>query len=151
MDILDPIKQGWPVIEAAPLPVIGLMVAAAIAAWWFRGQIGKGRTEALEERLRLAGDKIVIADDAKKERDEKIAELQRQIEAKAANNVLTATSSTVTASAAAFDAAWNEVETTIVPGMAIKHGAAARALVSRAPPPPKTIVNPNPRPPKSKN
>jgi hypothetical protein len=104
--ILDRLINTWPVISQIPDLIVLLVAAAAIAAWWLRGVTGQGqvnglkaevgsliaRISVLEERLRLAADKLEITLGEKERLEGQMHELNVQIEDKMPVYALTQTS-----------------------------------------------------------
>ena len=113
--------EWWGVITAAPPPVIGPMIAAAGFAWWFRGQVYKGKAAATDERLKLANERYAHATEEKDRYQAEVAKLQDQIAARAAPDLLAANSSSVTANTIVFEDAWKQVGTTLSPQAITAH------------------------------
>jgi hypothetical protein len=88
-------KRQWDVFLSAPVPSLFFLAIGAIAAWWFRGTVGRGeinelnaRIAALEERLRLAADRVQQAADAKERLEADLQKLGEQIDAGASTRAL---------------------------------------------------------------
>ena len=47
-EIVKLLTDGWPIIAAAPLPVLLLMLVAFVAAWWLKSAIDKGEIKGLK-------------------------------------------------------------------------------------------------------
>src|SRR6185503_11985940 len=116
------LTQGWPVITAAPFIVLGLMVAAAGVAWWFRGSLDRGtiggltaQVGALGERARLAADREQAAIEARKVVEAQVTNLQALIEGSAPMQAIASTSSLAAAALLDLGQAQDEVSATLTP------------------------------------
>jgi hypothetical protein len=95
---LEFLQKQWEAFLSAPVPTVLFLALGAIAAWWLRGAIDKGETEglrgkvdALEERLRLAGDKAQLAAEAKERAEADVRRLREQFDAGASKQALETT------------------------------------------------------------
>ena len=87
--LLERFRAAWAVLSAYPDLFIVAVALSAAAAWWLRSTIAKGevaalnaRIGALEERLRLAGDKFQTMSEERGRLEAEVRKLDTQIEDK---------------------------------------------------------------------
>jgi hypothetical protein len=62
-DIIQIIKDEWPVIIGAPVLVIGLCCIVAVSTWWITKQFSKDQIVGLKERLDAREERLHLADE----------------------------------------------------------------------------------------
>jgi hypothetical protein len=97
-------QQQWNAFVSAPVVSIFFLVIGAGAAWWFRGATMSGerdglkaRIDALEERLRLAADKLAEREESKSRLENDLKRLREQIEAGASTKDIATTAASANA------------------------------------------------------
>jgi len=97
-------------------------VATAVAAWWLKGAILKGLISGLEERLKLAAEKVAWANEARDEVERQFQALKVEISVQPENSVIAARVATLEAALEKLSTANNAVSSAM--GVAIGSSAA---------------------------
>lgn len=100
-------QKQWDAFIAAPIASLIFLVVGAVAAWWFRGKTMGGERDALkahiaslEERHRLAMDKMEEREAEKTRLEDELKKLREQIATNAPKQTLQTTSQMATAALA---------------------------------------------------
>jgi hypothetical protein len=102
-------RRQWEAFSSAPIACVGFLAVGAVAAWWFRGSVDQGETKrlraqveglreqinALEQRLKLAGELEQTAIRATQSAKEDLATLKEQMKDRVPWGTMVTTTSTV--------------------------------------------------------